>query len=561
MVTISREQIKNAASPDFAKRREVSRRSGSVSGYAGELASNILPSGIRYGKDIATAVFNPIDTIKTSYQLGKSVLSLLPGVPGDETLAREVGKFYVDRYGGLDKALATLRDDPVGAVADAALVLQGGAGVGRVATKPGTASRATAEKASEFFKRFEPSTARVNLKGRTISTGGAGRKIAQTLGVVGREGITPIQAATTGVKRQALDIARRIGDKDPDFREGRSGIKENGDPVKQSDYVAELQRGRELYKKGMNDVLNLEKAKVNLNAIPVPPNVVSRIVGVYENTLNKKFVERGTTDLNEAFSRQEGIHLKRLGKRVYDFKEKAKPTANDLQNLIKGFADDFEFIAGKKPSKARARQLHSDINNKITDILYGLPGAKSYGEAMRTWSKRKNDLTDIERELSLNSSDASQYNAVKRSLQKENSISEEYLLALPNGQRIFNKMAGELTKDFFPSEYLRVAQPGGIAGIIPTIGLTGTAAGGGFLLGGIGGALGGATLGLASSSLFQSPKIASALQSRFGAGTRKLQERLQEPKVRAAAGLIPATRPLGVIQEEVYEPLQRRGLL
>jgi len=68
-------------------------------------------------------------------------------------------------------------------------------------------------------------------------------------------------------------------------------------------------------------------------------------------------------------------------------------------------------------------------------------------------------------------------------------------------------------------------------------------------------------LGILGSALFQSPRVVSSLQSRFGAGTRKLQERLQEPKVRAAAGLIPATRPLGVIQEEVYEPLQRRGLL
>jgi len=561
MVTISREQIKNAVSPDFAKRREVSRRSGSVSGYAGELASNIIPSALRYGGDIATAVFNPIQTAKTTYDLGKSVLSLLPGVPGDDTLARQVGEYYVDRYGGLDNALATFRDDPVGAVADAALVIQGSAGVGRVATKPGTAARGAAEKVSELGKRLEPSTARVDLKGRTISTGGAGRKLARTLGVVGREGVTPIQAATTGVKRQALDIARRIGDSDPDFKEGRTGIKDNGQKVKQSDYVNELQRGRELYKKGMNDSLNLAKAQVNLNAIPVTQSKMASIINVYDSTLSKRLQDRGTTDLTEAFSVQELKHLKRLEKRISDFAQKRNPTANDLQNMIKGFGDDFEFIAGKKPTRERARAIHADINNKITDILYGLPGAKSYGEAMRTWSERRNLLSDIDKELSLTAAPSSQYNAVRRSLQRENSISEEYLLALPNGRRIFNKMAGEMTKDFFPSEYLRVAQPGGIAGIIPTLGLTGAATGGGFLLGGIGGALGGAALGLGSSALFQSPRVASSLQSRFGAGTRRLQETLQDPRVRTAAGLIPATRPLGVIQEEVYEPLQRRGLL
>lgn len=555
MVTISREQIKNAVSPDFAQRREVSRRSGSVSGYAGELVSNIFPSALRYGGDIATAVFNPIQTAKTTYDLGKSVLSLLPGVPGDETLAREVGKFYVDRYGGLDNALATFRDDPVGAIADAALVIQGGAGVGRVATKPGTAARATAEKASELGKRLEPSTARVDLKGRTISTGGAGRKLSSLVGALGREGITPIQAATTGVKRQALDIARRVGDKDPDFAKGRKGVKE-------SEYVADLEEGRKLYKKQMNDELDLAKAKVDLNAISVPPSAVSKIVGVYEDTLNARFSERGTTDVKEAFSRQEEIHLRRLGKRISDFSEKRNPTANDLQNMIKGFTDDFEFIAGKKPSKARARQVHADINNKITNILYGLPGAKSYGEAMRTWSKKKTDLSDIEKELSLDGSPSTQVNKIRASLRREDSISEEYLLGLPNGQRIFNKMAGELTKEYFPSEYLRIAQPGGIAGILQTpVGTIGGAAGGGFLLGGIGGALGGAGLGILGSALFQSPRVVSSLQSRFGAGTRKLQERLQDPRVRAAAGLIPATRPLGVIQEEVYEPLQRRGLL
>lgn len=95
----------------------------SLGGFAG----NILGSGAKLVGDIGSAVLNPIDTAKNIYNLGSGIVQLaIPEEQGNEKLARAVGQFYADRYGGLDKAWNTLYNDPVGMAADISTVLGGG---------------------------------------------------------------------------------------------------------------------------------------------------------------------------------------------------------------------------------------------------------------------------------------------------------------------------------------------------------------------------------------------------------------------------------------------------
>jgi len=94
----------------------------------GGFIQNVGRSGAKLVGDTASAILNPIDTAKNVVGLGASIISnVLPGEQGNEQLARDVGRFYVDRYGGLDKAWNTFYNDPVGMAADISTVL-GGAG-------------------------------------------------------------------------------------------------------------------------------------------------------------------------------------------------------------------------------------------------------------------------------------------------------------------------------------------------------------------------------------------------------------------------------------------------
>lgn len=107
----------------FMKSRGLTEKK-TIGGFLG----NVGKSGEKLIGDTASAIFNPIDTAKNVLGLGSSIIAnLIPGEQGNEDLARQVGKFYVDRYGGLDNAWNTFYTDPVGMAADISTVL-GGAG-------------------------------------------------------------------------------------------------------------------------------------------------------------------------------------------------------------------------------------------------------------------------------------------------------------------------------------------------------------------------------------------------------------------------------------------------
>lgn len=96
-----------------------------------ETLGNVPQSAVQFGKDITAPFLSPIDTATTIAKLGSGLVQLaIPGEQGNEELVRAVGSYYADRYGGVENALKTLREDPVGIVSDVALTLTGvGAGI------------------------------------------------------------------------------------------------------------------------------------------------------------------------------------------------------------------------------------------------------------------------------------------------------------------------------------------------------------------------------------------------------------------------------------------------
>ncbi len=108
--------------------------------FAADTLMNVPGSAYNLGKSMVGAVMHPIQTGKTLLQLGVGgtantieKIADLAGVKNaedifdleSEDVASAVGKFYVERYGSIDAAAKTLRDDPVGFLSDAASVVAG----------------------------------------------------------------------------------------------------------------------------------------------------------------------------------------------------------------------------------------------------------------------------------------------------------------------------------------------------------------------------------------------------------------------------------------------------
>lgn len=114
-------------------------------------AGKNLPSSFgSYVGDIAQSVMHPVESVENMGKVGLGLLDKagVPGTEGYGEYADAVGKMYKQRYGGWDNFKKTLADDPVGIMADASLFLSGigsglrlTTGANRVANIASTAGR------------------------------------------------------------------------------------------------------------------------------------------------------------------------------------------------------------------------------------------------------------------------------------------------------------------------------------------------------------------------------------------------------------------------------------
>jgi hypothetical protein len=154
----------------------------------GQALTNLPKSASQFVGGIYDAVTSPIETAKTIGMaaaggikniLPKSVtdfITLISSEPGkiDQAvaIADAVGGVYKDRYGSVEGLKKTLATDPVGAAADLATILSGGAGAAGMTGLTGTAKALSS--ASNIVNPLTPMVAAAALPVRAASRGASG---------------------------------------------------------------------------------------------------------------------------------------------------------------------------------------------------------------------------------------------------------------------------------------------------------------------------------------------------------------------------------------------------
>ena len=177
-------------------------------GYWGQTARNFFPSAGRLVGDLYGMVRHPIQTIGGLLGLGHSLINLVrPGEQGNEELAKAVGEYFADRYGGAENLKNTLRDDPAGLAADVGLLLAGGAGAAaKVGGKTGQLASVVQTALKNPVAQLAVDLPALAVRGSVATARGAGNlarggasraggAIAQGLGIAPGTGHLPIQAA------------------------------------------------------------------------------------------------------------------------------------------------------------------------------------------------------------------------------------------------------------------------------------------------------------------------------------------------------------------------------
>jgi hypothetical protein len=206
---------------------------------------NIPHSAAEFARNTVQPIIHPIDTAVGLKNLGLGVLEKAGIVSGDEheKYADAVGKFFSDRYGGLDKARQTFEQDPVGMAGDLSVLLTGGGSL--AARAPGIAGK-TGEIAATAGRALDPILAAApvakaagNFAGKTaseiagVTTGAGGQpfRVAANAGYEGgeaarsfRENLTgraPLEEAVNDARNAVQQMRNQRGNA---YREGMASI-------------------------------------------------------------------------------------------------------------------------------------------------------------------------------------------------------------------------------------------------------------------------------------------------------------------------------------------------
>jgi len=341
--------------------------------YVGKTASNVVPSALNMAGGIWQMVSQPVTTAKNMYELGSSIVSLVQdGEQGNEQLARDVGQFFADRYGGFENVAQTLRDDPVGFLADASIILTGGASLS--ARIPTTMAQATSKSISKVAKAIDPITPVVAGAGATIKAGGkvAGEILGATTGTGSKAFTVAYLTGKSGNAKQVQDFTSHM-------RTSGGKAQETFDKaVKLADDIDK--NAKNIYIKG-KDGLNLATKKIDFQ----------QITDIITKFKKSKTVE-GILDMSDDAIAK----LNRIEKIIEEFKN--TPALHNAKgyDMMKRKIDKFYPKDLKVGDDA---MVVADIRKSINDVI--VKNVPEYKQVMSAYEDAMSVKTQIQDNLSL----------------------------------------------------------------------------------------------------------------------------------------------------------------
>jgi hypothetical protein len=192
------------------------KKSSGLLGYIGDTIKNVPGSAVKTVKDTISPLLTPVQTVKNLGNLALGTAQLaIPGEQGQEKTAMDVGRYYVQKYGGPKRLANTFREDPVGVVADVAGLLSGGGAALKATGNLAKASKVAniGGKVSRLGNTIDP----LMVAGRASRPAfrGVGRATGAVSDVIGRKAQkfnkTDIEAITKATGTDPLTYARQEG--------------------------------------------------------------------------------------------------------------------------------------------------------------------------------------------------------------------------------------------------------------------------------------------------------------------------------------------------------------
>ena len=347
---------------ELKKQRAEKQTTGEI---ALETISNIPSSGAQFVSDTITPLLSPIDTAKNLFELGKGIYNLYtPGEQPSEEVARAVGKFYYDRYGGKDftevksKVLETLKKDPVGFLSDLAVPLS-------VARAPLSSSSVV----SKATKSIDPTnillkTAANTPKGLSVLGDATIGTMLKKQGGIGDGVLTDIfKGAQKGGDTLALMRAQMASNKTLD-----TALKP----------VYSYMEGLEKVAKKRKDNYFEGKAKLGLDKIKVDPAVVKRAFNKTQLRFSK-ITQQGKVSTPKVKAKEA-----QLQKLVNEWINNPDlHTLDGLDNLKKSIGDFMPDSVDTSRSGAFVSDFRGNVRNAIVDEFPDYaPVMKAYEESM-----------------------------------------------------------------------------------------------------------------------------------------------------------------------------------
>lgn len=345
--------------------------------------TNIPSSSVQLVNDIITPLLHPIQTAKDIYSLGSSVVNLIrPDEQGNEDIARAVGEFFKERYGGLDNIKKTFATDPMGMLADLSIVLTGGTTlVPKTAGTIGTTSKII----NTVGKTIDPITQGVNVAGMPL-------KLAPAL--ISKAGGVSADALKTGYAagQSSIPVPFVSSKKDKDFTDAMRGNLDQKTVV--SDANAAFEKMQNKKKKDYLDQktkLKLDKQKINFSNIETQVNdwIASKTYGG-ETVFGQKF--GGISELSDSSQKI----LKDIQKEITLYKNNPQLHTAQGLDILKRKIDNMYPLNPKTKSD---QMVVTAMKNIVKDeIIKQVPDYAKVMEAFETASLLEKQLMQ---ELSL----------------------------------------------------------------------------------------------------------------------------------------------------------------